>query len=534
MSDNKLLGDRYHRPEPVGLCDCAPAFSNAAVLWRFCVGKIPIESATAVAPSKTWRHFLRIATVILLPIFAGCAVGPNYHAPKSEVSAGFANGNQTNFAATATAVDWWRGFNDAILERLVTEALATNQDLRIATARVREARALHGQAVADAFPVVTGQAGYTKSVSSADSIPFALPREQRELELFNVGFDATWELDIFGGVRRSIEAAKAEVGSAQANRQFVLISIVGELARSYFELRGQQHELEVAQKNVQNQRESLELTEAKYKAGQATELDTARARAQVNATQSTIPPLEGAIKHSIHRLSVLTGREPAALYDELLQPKPMPALPTLVGIGDPADLLRRRPDVLAAERALAVATAGIGVQTAALFPRVFFNGNIGFDANTISRIGKSGTDTYSFGPQITWAALDLGHVRARIRAAHARADAQLAAYEKAVLTALEETENALVDFGREQARRDYLKQSAISAAEATSLATQRYTGGVADFFPVLDAQRAQLEIEAQLAQSETRTATSMVAVYKALGGGWEIEQTSNTETARSN
>jgi len=504
------------------------------VPWRFRLCKNSSQRARALAHSKTWRHFLSFAAIVTLTVLAGCAVGPNYHAPKTAVSRGFANGNQTNFAAAPTAVDWWHAFNDEILERLVNEALATNQDLRIATARVREARALHAQAVADEFPVVTGQAGYTKSLSSADSLPFALPREQRELELFNVGFDATWELDIFGGVRRSIQAAKAEVGNAQANRQYVLISVIGEVARNYFELRGEQHELEVAQKNVQNQRESLELTEAKYKAGQSTELDTARARAQVNATQAAIPPLEGAIKHSIHRLSVLTGREPAALYDELLLSRPIPALPTMVGIGDPADLLRRRPDVRAAERALAAATAGIGVQTAALFPRVFFNGNIGFDANTISRIGKSGTDTYSFGPQITWAALDLGHVRARIRAANARADAELAAYEKAVLTALEETENALVDFGREQARRDYLKQSAISAAEATSLATQRYTGGVADFFPVLDAQRSQLEIEAQLAQSETRTATSMIAVYKALGGGWEIEQTASTETAKSN
>jgi multidrug efflux system outer membrane protein len=424
-------------------------------------------------------------------------------------------------------VEWWRGFNDELLEHLIGQALATNLDLRIATARVRQARALHTQAVADEFPVVTGNAGYTKSLTSEDASPFPLSRQQRQLELFNLGFDATWELDIFGGVRRSLQAAGAELAAAQANRQEVLITLIAEVARNYFELRGAQHQLEVARKNADNQRETLDLTVAKFNAGRATELDTARARAQVNATLAAIPPLEAAIKHSIYRLGVLLGQQPTALEPDLVGPKPIPTLPPLVAIGDPATLLRRRADIRAAERSLAAATAQIGVQTASLFPRVFFNGNLGFDVNRLGRIGTSGTEAYSFGPQITWAALDLGHVRARIQAAHANADAQLAAYEKTVLTALEETENALVDFNREQIRRDYLRASASAATQATTLARQRYTGGIADFLPVLDAERSQLDIEAQLAQSETRTATSLVAIYKALGGGWEIEQVSS-------
>jgi multidrug efflux system outer membrane protein len=199
-------------------------------------------------------------------------------------------------------------------------------------------------------------------------------------------------------------------------------------------------------------------------------------------------------------------------------------LPPLVNIGNPAELLRRRADIRSAESSLAAATARIGVETADLFPRVTFNGNLGLQANEVSRLFKSGADTYSFGPNITWAALDIGHVRARIKAANARANAQLAAYEKIVLNALEETENALVDFGHEQVRRDYLRSSERSATEAMALARRRYEGGIDDFLPVLDAQRSQLAIQAQLAQSETRTATSLVAIYKALGGGWEIEQ----------
>jgi multidrug efflux system outer membrane protein len=491
----------------------------------------PVEEAQALDLQSFSTYGLAallgfFLVLLLALILSGCAVGPNYHQPKTEVNASFSNGDQTNLSTGEIAVEWWRAFDDETLQRLVAQALAANQDLRIATDHVREARALHTQAVADELPVVTGNAGYTKSTTSADATPFPLTREQRQLELFNLGFDATWELDIFGGVRRSIQAAGAEVSAAQADRQDVLVTVIAEVARNYFELRGAQHQLDVATKNAENQRETLDLTIAKFGAGLATELDTAQARAQLNTTLAAIPPIEGAIKHAIYRLGVLVGQQPTALEPDLAQPKPIPALPPLVAIGDPAALLRRRPDIRAAEGALAAATARIGVQTASLFPRVFFNGNIGFDANTIGRLGQPGTDTYSFGPQITWAALDLGHVLARIHAARANADAQLATYEKTVLTALEETENAMVDFGREQVRRNYLRKSAESAVTATALATQRYTGGIADFLPVLDAERTQLQIEAQLAQSETRTATSLVALYKALGGGWESERES--------
>jgi len=473
------------------------------------------------ALARSSRPSGRLVLCLGLLIFAGCAVGPNYHAPKTETAAAFANGDQTNLSSAPITLEWWRDFNDPMLNKLINDALATNQDLRIATARIREARALRTQAVADAFPVVDGTASYSKSLSSAASTPFALDRSQRELTLYNVGFDATWELDIFGGVRRSVEAATAQLQATEANRQAIQISLISELARNYFELRGGQHELDVARKNAQNQQATLDLTSAKLKAGRATELDTARARAQVNATLAAIPPLEGAIKHSIYRLSVLTGQQPAALEPQLASPAPIPSLPELVNIGNPADLLRRRPDIRAAERSLEAATAGIGIETASLFPRVIFNGNAGFSANRLGAIGNPATDTYAFGPQITWAALDLGHVRARIRAAHARADAQLASYEKTVLLALEETENALVDFGKERTRQRHLRDSVDAAAAATGLARQRYEGGVADFLPVLDAERTELDVEAQLARSETLTATSIVAIYKALGGGWE-------------
>ena len=456
-------------------------------------------------------------------LLSGCAVGPNYRQPETKVDAAFGNAGQPNVATNQTALTWWQGFNDARLNALVTQAFASNQDLRIAAARVREARALRSEAILNLAPIVHANASYNRSVASVDSEPFALSRDQRTLGLYNTGFDATWEVDIFGRVRRSVEAATAEVALAEANRRDVLVTLAAELARNYFDLRGTQQQLKVFRRNADTQRETVELTLSKFRAGRTTELDVARARTQLDSTLAVIPPLEALLKRDIHRLGVLTGQQPTALESELAPPAPLPAMSVLVNIGNPADLLRRRPDINAAERALAAATAGIGVETADLFPRLTFNGKIGLESSQIAGLARDGGDTYSFGPHLTWAALDLGRVRARITASRARADAELASYEKAVLTALEETENSLVEFGRERERRDHLNAASRNAREAFDLARQRYDGGVTDFLVVLDAERTLLDIEAQLAQSETRTATALVAIYKAMGGGWENE-----------
>ena len=458
--------------------------------------------------------------------WTGCASGPNYRPPQTTVSPAFAGGSQTNFAAAPVDLNWWRGFHDATLERLVERAVATNQDLRIATARVREARALRRTVLLEAFPIVRANGAWTKGTTSKDAAP-QLDREAREYELFNTGFDATWELDIFGRVRRSLEASTAEVAALEAGRRGVCVSLISEVARNYFELRGAQHELAVARQNADNQRETYEIAVAKAKAGRGTELDVARAQAQWTATLALLPPLEAALKHSSYRLGVLIGQPPATLDAELSATAPLPSAPGLIHIGSPAELLRRRPDIAAAERTLAAATARIGVQTADLFPRVTFNGKVALEASQFTGLGNSGADTFAFGPRISWAALDLGRVRARIQAAGARLDAELAAYEKTVLLALEETEGALVDYGQALVRRDYLAAAARSAEVAVQLATQRYQSGIADFLPVLDAQRTQLSIQDQLALSEVRSATSLVAIYKALGGGWECMTQTN-------
>ncbi len=454
---------------------------------------------------------------------AGCAVGPNYKPRRADAPAAFSNGAATNLTSADAVAAWWRGFNDERLNSLIDRSLTNNHDVRIAAANLKESRALRRQTQFDLLPTITPRAGYTRTLTS-QAAAFGFPRQLREVGLYDVGFDATWEIDLFGHVRRSVEANTAAMQAAEANLQDARVSLIGEVARNYFELRGVQNQLAVARRNSDNQRETLHITQARLDGGRGTQLDVARASAQLNNTLASIPALQQAVTHAVHRLSVLAGQQPTALAAELQDAAPMPGLPALVAIGNPDSLLRRRADVRAAERNLAAATARIGIDTADLFPRVTFNGQLGLQAGNIAGLDKGGADAWSFGPRITWAALDYGHVHARIKAAGARAEAALAIYQRTILTTLEETEDALVDFGQEQARRDYLREAVNSSETAATLARQRFDNGATDFLTVLDAERVLLEAEDQYAQSQTRTATALIAVYKALGGGWEVSE----------
>jgi multidrug efflux system outer membrane protein len=464
---------------------------------------------------------------IVFALLAGCAVGPNYKPPQTPVASAFTN-TPTN-AASADEIalaTWWKGFNDGKLDGLISRAVTNNHDLRIATANLKEARAQRRFVTFDLAPTVVANAGYENSLLSKAAAPPGTPRDARQGEFYDASFDATWELDLFGRVRRSVQAANAQVGAFEATRLDVLVSVTAEVARNYFELRGLQNQLAVARKNADVQTETLKLTQSLLDGGRGTDFDVSRSRSLLNLTLSSIPPLEVAIQKTLYRLGVLIGQQPTALTSELSNPEPLPvALPVIVA-GDPATLLRRRPDIHAAERSLAAATARIGVATADLFPRVTFVGSVGLQADTFAGLGKSGADTWNFGPRITWAALDLGRVRARIKAADARTEASLAFYERTVLTALEETEGALVEFGHEQTRQRFLEVSAQASQKAADLAHQRYEGGTADFLSVLDAERTLLEAQDRLAASQTRTVTALVAVYKALGGGVPVAKKS--------
>jgi multidrug efflux system outer membrane protein len=451
-----------------------------------------------------------------------CAVGPDYRRPVTPVPPQFANLGQPGFNGADVEAKFWTLFNDPRLDRLVNDALTANKDLQRARANLRASRAARRLAGFDLFPTVTAGGSYTHARESRNQLP-AIISEDRTLDAVDVGFDAFWELDFFGRVRRGVQAARAEEQASAASLRDAQVTVTAEVARNYFVLRGLQEQLAVATRNADNQTQTLRVTQARLEAGRGTELDTARAEAQLKTTLASIPLLESSIATTIYRLSVLTGRLPDALTADLQAAEALRDLPSLNAVSDPATLLRRRPDIRVAERSLAASTARIGVAIGDLFPKVTFTGSIGYNAASFSGIGKSGSDTYSVGPGISWAAFDLGRVGARIKIAHAQADADLATYEASVLGALEETEGALITYGRAQSRRELLTQAANASERASNLARQRFQGGLTDFVNVLEAERDALSVQDSLAQSRTQTATSLVAVYKALGGGWVDE-----------
>jgi multidrug efflux system outer membrane protein len=463
----------------------------------------------------------RFSWLLASALLTACAVGPDYHAPEIDTSpASFVYAGTGEFSGREVERNWWNQFQDSELSALVERTLAHNRDLKAAEANLQEARALYLQAGLDLLPTVTSRAGYTeqkRSVGALNNRAFV----PRELKLYSVGFDASWEIDLFGRVRRNVESRDAEVEAQAAELRDLAVSVVAEVARNYFTLRGLQNQLDVARKNAENQAATLKLTEVRLEAGRGTELDTSRAKAQLDTTLATVPPIESAVLQTIHRLGVLTGRPPTALTDELTVPMALPKAPEVIAIGNPAELLRRRPDIRVAERGLASATAQIGVATADLFPRVTFVGSVALEGRTLGALAGAGGESYSVGPRITWAAFDLGRVYARIKAADARAEAGLARYEQTVLTALEETENALVEYNRARQERALLAEAAQASQRAYELAHLRFDEGLADFLTVLDTESRLLEDQQRLAASETRTATALVAVYKALGGGWE-------------
>jgi NodT family efflux transporter outer membrane factor (OMF) lipoprotein len=471
---------------------------------------------------------LRVAALTLA--LSACTVGPDYVRPTLPTPARFARSEQPAVAspdseAVATIATpeadagFWLGFNDPLLTRLVDDALSTNHDLRIALSRYDRANALLRGAKFDRLPTVTASATASDGRASADQAP-GVPRADRDAESYDAGIVASWELDLFGRIRRNVEASRADTAASAADLQAVQVAIVGEVARGYVELRGLQERLRVARGNADNQRETLRLVDARFDAGRGTEFDTSRARAQLEATLSRVPALEAAVAVGMHRLAVLTGRTPDALIAELEPQRDLPALPVRLDAGTPGEVLRRRPDVAAAEQRLHAATARIGVATADLFPRFTLGGLIGSQAIDSSALFERGSETRLVALGIDWSFLDIGRVRARIAASDADAAGELARYEQAVLLALEDTENALVRYGRARIEDQHLERAALDSARAARLARVRFEAGAADLFEVLDAERTQLQAQDAFADGRTRSVTGAVALYKALAGGW--------------
>ncbi len=490
---------------------------------------------------KYRSQILTAGAAFALALFQGCAVGPNYQQPKTTAPAQWSapkSGGETNLEPSIAS--WWKSFNDPQLDSLIERAVKTNHDLRIAEARVREARALYRIASSQLWPTLDAGGSYARQrqsknqpiigsfpLPSGASVPF-------DNNVYQAGFDASWEIDVFGGNRRAVEAGKAEVAAAEFGRRNVLVTLLGEVARNYVELRGCQRRLEIATNNLKTQQDALALTEDRFKKGLTSDLDVQQAATLLANTRAVIPTLETGIQDYIHRLGVLLGQPPEALLAELSAPAPIPSGPPEVPVGLPSELLRRRPDIQQAERQLAASTARIGVATADLFPKFSLTGIAGYESTSASDWFAGGSKFWSLGPTVQWRIFDAGRIRANIRVQNARQEQSLAAYEETVLMSFEDVENSLVAYAKEQIRRRSLEDAVTSSKDSLHLANQLYSNGLASFINVLDAERSLYQAEDALVQSDKAVTQNLISLYKALGGGWEkLEQPSQLAQAQT-
>ena len=457
------------------------------------------------------RPLLLAASVLTL---AACAVGPDYHAPL-QATVVVADADHALVSPEAQEPTWWRAFGDPELDALVERALSANLDLKRAVARVDQARALFTDARLDQLPRVTSDATYSRS---DEQVPGFAPGRV-EGKQADLGFDAAWEIDLFGRVRHGVESAKADADAAREDLRDVQTSVTAEVARNYLELRGAQARRAVAEANAATQQETLRLTNVRRGIGYGDPVDVESAKARLAATNALIPPFIAAEKRAAQRLAVLTGQRPGALDAELATPAAaQPTHPTQLAVGDVSELLRRRPDVRAAERRLAAETARTGVATADLFPRVRLTGFVGFLSGDVSSLLKSGSQAWAVSPSVTWPAFDLGGAKARLRAQKARGEESLALYEETSLRAIEDLQDALTAYKQRQSEVASLAEQVAAARRAADLSRARFREGDIDFLRVLDADRTRLQAEDALTVAQTAANTDVVAIYKALGG----------------
>ena len=450
---------------------------------------------------------------------AGCfAVGPDYKTPDIvppvEWSRDLRGGLNAAEPEAETLAEWWTTLRDTELSNLVERAIAGNPDLKKAQARIREARARRGVAEAGLFPTLNLGGSATVGRSSEDT------GSGQRRELYRTGFDASWEVDVFGGVRRSIEAAQGEVEASAADYQAVLVSLCAEVALNYVDARTLQTQLQVAEENLKAQAETLQLTEWRFAAGLVSSLDVEQAKTNLESTRSQLPKLRSSIEAAKNRLAILLGVFPGTLEAQLAAKKPIPEAPLEVAVGVPAEALRRRPDVRRAERQLAAQTARIGVATADLYPKFSLPGSIGLEALSANHLFSTGNRVWSLVGSFAWTVFDGGAIRQNIEVQNALQEQALEQYEAAILTALEEVENSLVAYAEEQDRRDTLTEATQAAQRAAQLARDQYASGLIDFQTVLDAERSVLSFQDQLAQSKGQVTSNVISLYKALGGGW--------------
>ena len=453
-----------------------------------------------------------VVGLVLALAVSACALRPPYKAP-TVAPADIKSADSSLVVRQPFDPRWWGQFEDPVLDRLMSRALAANHDVRIAVARFDQARAIFDDVQLDRYPTATVSAIADRR---SEAIP-GFSNEPRTISTYRAGFDAFWELDVFGRVRNQVRSAAANAENYAAALDDVRVSVAAELGRNYFELRGLQQRLAVAERNLSSQQETLRLTRVRDDEGFGEPQDVASAAAHAAAIEASIPPIRNAIAQREHRLAVLTATRPGELNEDL-SPRPYPVLAKALAIGDPDALLRSRPDVRAAERRLAAATANEAVAAADLYPHITLSGFLGLVAGRGNFLNVADTRAWAVSPALSWAAFDIGSARARLRGAEGVTREFLAAFEQVVLRALEETENALVNYREDQQRLVKLAEQARESSRAAAIARVRYREGVADFLALLDAERTELQAEDAVAEAEAGVFTSVIAVYKALGG----------------
>ena len=503
---------------------------------------------------KRGKFLLVVGLALCLVAGSGCAVGPDYHRPETKAPSTWDGQNAVTPVTPSkttidpvTLVEWWTAFNDPTLSYLVDMAVRANLDVRLAEARIRQARAARWVAGAPLWPQADATILYERShnpsvsvVSGAGSAGVAsvdvagagssgggssggVPPFR---ELFQAGLDASWELDVFGGTRRNLEAAGADLQAAVEDRRDVLVIMMGDVGTNYINLRGFQRQIDIARENLKAQKHNADIIQKRHDAGFVGGLDVANAKAQVATTEATIPLFESSARAAMYSLGVLLGREPAALTQDLAKVAPIPPTPPAIPVGLPSELLRRRPDIRRAEAQIHAATARIGVATADLFPRFFLTGSFGVSAGDVNKLGSLANNKFwSFGPSVTWPIFAGGRIYWNIKIQDALQEQALLTYEKTVLTALKDVETALVAYAKQQETHKSLSVAVVNNRKAVDLATQLYLAGKSDFLNVLIAQRSLFATEDALARSTTTVDTNLIVLYKALGGGWEKEGT---------
>ncbi len=460
-----------------------------------------------------------------MALFAGCiTVGPDYKQPTISLAPAWnsqlKSGLITEEIDSKTLGTWWTTINDPELSGLIDRAVTGNLDLKKAKARVREARAQRGVTSASLFPTLdaTGSAVWSRTDKNTGS--------GRSGELYSGSFDAGWELDIFGGVRRSVEAAEADLDASQEDLHDVLVSLLAEVALNYVELRTLQAQIAATEANLKTQTDTFQLATWRQQAGLSDDLAVQQARYNLENTRSLIPTLRTSLEEALNRIAILLGEQPGKIHRELTVRKSIPAAPLKIAVGVPADLIRRRPDVRRAERELAAQTARVGIATANLYPKFTLSGSIGVEAVALGNL-SSRISSFMGSPRVTWPIFSGGSIRQNIEVQSARQEQAMIIYEATVLSAVEEAENIITAYAEQQIRRDSLKFAEEAARQAAELAQRKYEAGLTDFTGVLEAQRSLLSFQEQLARSEGAVVSNLIRLYKALGGGWESLDSNN-------